>query len=328
MAYTQREYTESDSVKKFRDQMESHLGLKPADYVSKWQPQIDSTVSDILNRKDFQYDVNADALYQQYKDRYVNLGQKAMMDTMGQAATLTGGYGNSYAQMAGQQAYQGYLQGLTDKIPELYQIALDRYNQQGQDLYSRYGLLSSQEQDAFSKWQTNMNQWLSERDYLAGRFDTERGYDYGQYRDAVADDQWKANFDEDLRRFNFANKLGEFAPKASSGGGGGSYYSYNPNPSPKPQADTGNTGEFIGPFSESYMADLIEDGKVNASLNDSGNLILNRNPSYTGSLITPPTYSPLLVQPNNTYANAANAAANAMSNLTVPATKRYQNLKK
>lgn len=220
MAYTQREYTESDSVKKFRDQMESHLGLKPADYVSKWQPQIDRTVNDILSRKDFQYDVNADALYQQYKDRYVNLGQQAMMDTMGQAATLTGGYGNSYAQQAGQQAYQGYLQGLTDKIPELYQLAYDRYNQQGQDLYNRYGLLNSQEQMDFNQRQNMYNQWLTERDYLAGRYDTERGYDYGTYRDAVADDQWKANFDEDLRRFNFANKLGEFAPKASSGGGG------------------------------------------------------------------------------------------------------------
>jgi len=254
MAYTQREYTESDSVKKFRDQMESHLGLKPADYVSKWQPQIDSTVNDILNRKDFQYDVNADALYQQYKDRYVNLGQKAMMDTMGQAATLTGGYGNSYAQMAGQQAYQGYLQGLTDKIPELYQIALDRYNQQGQDLYSRYGLLSGQEQDAFSKWQTNMNQWLSERDYLAGRFDTERGYDYGQYRDAVADDQWKANFDEDLRRFNFANKLGEFAPKASSGGGGG-WVDTSSGPAPKGPTETEVA-------MDSYVKNMLNNAKV------------------------------------------------------------------
>lgn len=242
MAYEQRQYTESDAVKKWREQMEAQAAKAPAEYQSQYKAQLDQTVDSILNRKPFQYDVNGDALYQQYKDRYVNFGQQAMMDTMGQAATLTGGYGNSYAQMAGQQAYQGYLQGLTDKIPELYQIALDRYNQQGQDLYSRYGLLSGQEQDAFSKWQTNMNQWLSERDYLAGRFDTERGYDYGQYRDAVADDQWKANFDEDLRRFNFANKLGEFAPKASSGGGGGSYYSYNPNPSPNPNPNPQPSG--------------------------------------------------------------------------------------
>jgi hypothetical protein len=31
----------------------------------------------------------------------------AMMDTMGKAAGLTGGYGSPYAQQVGQQAYQG-----------------------------------------------------------------------------------------------------------------------------------------------------------------------------------------------------------------------------
>lgn len=208
MAYKQRQYTESDAVKKFRENME-----KQAAYQSQWQPQIKDTMDSILNRKDFQYDVNEDALYQQYKDRYVNLGQQAMMDTMGQAAKLTGGYGNSNAQMVGQQAYQSYLQGLTDKIPELAQAAYQRYAQQGQDLYQKYGLLNSQEQ-------ADYNRWAAERDYLANLYNTERGYDYGVYRDTVGDDQWKAQFDEDLRRFEL-----EWAKKnggKSSGGGGSS----------------------------------------------------------------------------------------------------------
>ncbi len=208
MSYEQKQYTESDAVKKFRENMEAQGA-----YQNKWQPQIDSTMNDILNRKDFQYDVNGDALYQQYKDRYVNLGQQAMMDTMGQAAKLTGGYGNSNAQMVGQQAYQGYLQGLTDKIPELAQLAQQRYAQQGQDLYQKYGLLNTQEQ-------TDYNRWSGERDWLYNLYNTERGFDYGQFRDTVGDDQWKAQFDEDLRRFNFQNKLGEFAPVAVPGGGG------------------------------------------------------------------------------------------------------------
>jgi hypothetical protein len=210
MAYVQRQYTESDAVKKFREQMAAQ-----AAYENKWQPQIDSTMDSILNRKDFQYDVNGDALYNQYKDRYVDLGQKAMMDTMGQASKLTGGYGNSNAQMVGQQAYQSYLQGLTDKIPELAQLAYQRYAQQGQDLYQKYGLLNTQEQQDY-------NRWATERDYLTNLFNTERGYDYGVYRDTVGDDQWKAQFDEDLRRYNqeWAKKYG--GGGGSSGGSGGS----------------------------------------------------------------------------------------------------------
>lgn len=193
-------YVESDAVKALREQMEVQLGLKPADYVSQWQPQIDNIANEILTRKDFQYDVNADALYQQYKDRYMDLGQQAMMDTMGQAAALTGGYGNSAAQIAGQQAYQGYLKGLTDKIPELYQLALDRYNQQGQDMYQRYGLLNTQEQNAYNQWQDNFNRWLAERDYSTGRYDTERGFDYGSYRDKVSDAQWKEQMEAEERQ--------------------------------------------------------------------------------------------------------------------------------
>ena len=228
MAYTQRSYVESDSVKQWRQKMEDLIAQKPADYASKWQPQIDDTVNNILNRKDFQYDVNGDALYQQYKDRYTTLGQQAMMDTMGQAAKLTGGYGNSNAQMVGQQAYQNYLQGLTDKIPELYSLAYDRYNQQGQNMYNQYNLLNQQEQNDYNKWLQNYNLWSTERDYNTGRYDTERVYDYGVYRDSVSDDQWKAQFDEDLRRFQmqFNEDLRRFqmqwddAHHSSSGGGG------------------------------------------------------------------------------------------------------------
>jgi hypothetical protein len=207
MAYEPRQYTESDAVKKFRENME-----KQAAYHSQWQPQIQSTMNSILNRKDFAYDVNGDALYQQYKDRYIDLGQKAMMDTMGQAAKLTGGYGNSNAQMVGQQAYHGYLQGLTDKIPELAQLAYQRYAQQGQDLYQKYGLLNTQEQ-------ADYNRWATERDYLNNLFNAERVFDYGAYRDTVGDDQWKAQFDEDLRRFQM--QWDEAHPASSGGGGGG-----------------------------------------------------------------------------------------------------------
>ena len=215
MAYEQKTYTESDAVKKWREQMEAASKQKPAAYQSQWQDQINQMTGNILNRKEFQYDVNADALYNQYKDRYVDLGQKAMMDTMGQAAKLTGGYGNSNALMVGQQAYQNYLQGLTDKIPELQQLAYNRYNQQGQQLYDQYGLLNSQEQMDYGRWNDQYNQWQAERDYLANLYNTERGYDYGVFRDTVADAQWKAQFDEDLRRYELSRS------KSSGGGGGG-----------------------------------------------------------------------------------------------------------
>lgn len=123
-----------------------------------WWGKLTDTMNAIENRKKFEYDLNGDMLYNQYKDQYTTQGKMAMMDTMGQAAALTGGYGNSYAQTVGQQTYQGYLQQLNDKVPELYQLALDQYNREGDEMYNRlsaYGNL----------------------------YNTE----YGEHRDAVAD---------------------------------------------------------------------------------------------------------------------------------------------
>ena len=126
-------------------------------YSSQWQQKLDAAMDQILKRQGFSYDPNGDALYQQYKDRYIQGGRMAMMDTLGQAAALTGGYGNSYAQGAGQQAYQSYLQGLNDKIPELYQLALERYDREGEGLYRNYSLLGEREEQDFSRYQQGLD---------------------------------------------------------------------------------------------------------------------------------------------------------------------------
>jgi hypothetical protein len=101
-----------------------------------------------MNREEFRFDVNADRLYQQYKDHYTQLGKTAMEDTMGRASALTGGYGSSYAQSVCQQAYQSYLSKADDVIPELYQLAYDRYRDESKRLYRNYQAWARQEQEA------------------------------------------------------------------------------------------------------------------------------------------------------------------------------------
>lgn len=177
------DYQESDTVKQAQELLNQQLQQKPGEYQSTWQDQLNETISQILNRDKFSYDLNGDALYQQYKDQYVQQGKMAMMDTMGQAQAMTGGYGNSYAQSVGQQAYQAYLQQLNEVVPELYGMALDQYNQEGLDMYNQAALMAQQEDRDYGRYQDAMNAWLSERDYLSGRYDSERDYDYGKYTD-------------------------------------------------------------------------------------------------------------------------------------------------
>lgn len=218
--YTQRTYTKSGRTESLLKALQEHLAAMPENYDSQWAQQLDDTLMHILQQPEFSYNPNEDPLYNQFRESYVNQGRMAMMDTLGQAATLTGGYGNSYAQLAGQQAYQGYLQGLNDVMPELYQLALETYDRRSQNLLNRYGALADREAMDYGRYQDNYGLWADERDFLADQYDTQQGFDYTQFRDMVGDDQWMAQFQEDVRRFDFQHKLGEFAHLASSGGGG------------------------------------------------------------------------------------------------------------
>ena len=140
-------YSMSDTVKQAQQALQKQQALKPAQYSSQWQGQIDDTLGKMMNREKFSYDVNEDAMYQQAAQRYIQQGRQAMMDTMGQAQAMTGGYGNSYAQSVGQQAYQGYLEGLNDQIPDFYQMALNQYMSEGDQIAQNIGMMM--DQDAF-----------------------------------------------------------------------------------------------------------------------------------------------------------------------------------
>ena len=101
-SFEYEEYKPSDTVTQAEELLKQQLANKPGDYQSAWQTQLDDILNQILNREKFSYDLNGDALYQQYKDLFTTQGKMAMMDTMGQAQAMTGGYGNSYAQTVGQ----------------------------------------------------------------------------------------------------------------------------------------------------------------------------------------------------------------------------------
>lgn len=121
-----------------------------------YKSQYDSVVKDlydqISNRDPFQYNASDDQLYQQYVDRYQNMGRKAMMDTVGQGAALTGGYDNSYAQNVGQQAYDEYLQGLNDKLMDTYQLAYGQYQDRGNDMYNLFNAAGTLAQNDFDRY--------------------------------------------------------------------------------------------------------------------------------------------------------------------------------
>ena len=188
----ERGYSPSGAVSQAKAYLQQVQSRRPGAYQSRWDAELDSLYDQITNRKPFQYDLNQDALYQQYKEQYQRLGRTAMQDTMGQAASLTGGYGSTYAEQVGQQTYNAYLQSLNDIVPELYDRAYGRYQDEGQDLYNRYGIVNDRESMDYSKYRDAVSDYYNDLADARSSYDSEWNKDYTQWSDQLSYWQQKA----------------------------------------------------------------------------------------------------------------------------------------
>lgn len=116
-----------------------------------YSDKVDALMSKIEGREKFSYDFNKDPLFQNALASAMSSGQTAMQDTMGQAAALTGGYGSSYATSAANQAYNDFVKGAYEQLPEYYQLARDAYNQEGQELYNQLGMYQTADNTAYGR---------------------------------------------------------------------------------------------------------------------------------------------------------------------------------
>ena len=171
----------------------------PGTYDSPYGGALDELRSRLDDRQPFTYDLDGDLLYRQYRDQYTALGRRAMADTLGQSAALTGGYSNTYGQSAGQQAYDEYLQQLNSKVPELYKLAWDRYRAEGDALADRYDRMSRAEAEAYSRWRDTVGDHRADVDDAYRRWQDERQSDYQTWSDMVRLWQSEAEADRDER---------------------------------------------------------------------------------------------------------------------------------
>nr|DAQ74728.1 MAG TPA: N acetylmuramidase [Caudoviricetes sp.] len=159
LAELEKGYQPSEDVAAARAYRDSVAAMQPGEYDSGFEDQLQALYDQIEGREAFSYDPEEDEAYRRYARLYAAQGVAAMEDTMGQAASLTGGYGSSYAQAVGQQAYDRYLGELAALVPELRQAALAEYRQEGQALTDRYNMLNQQEKAGYDRWQDTVAQW-------------------------------------------------------------------------------------------------------------------------------------------------------------------------
>lgn len=185
LAQYQAGYQEGERVQNAYNEYNQLKQNAPQAYVSPYQQQLDDIYAKITNRQPFKYNLNGDMLYQNAKEQYQQLGKQAMVDTIGQATQLTGGYNNSYAQNVGNQAYQQYLLKLNELIPDYYRLAMERYNAEGDQLNNQYALARDMEDQAYGRYRDTVSDYNNNLQMAYNIYGQERDNDYGQYADAL-----------------------------------------------------------------------------------------------------------------------------------------------
>ena len=213
-------YMPSGSVQAAQAYLEQVKASKPGAYQSRWDDELTSLYDQIRNRKKFSYDMGTDPLYQQYREQYQRLGRLAMQDTMGQAAALTGGYGSTYGEQVGQQAYNAYLQNLNDIVPQLQQQAYQRYQDEGTDLYNQYSLVKGREDTDYGRYRDTVSDYYSDLSDARSAYNSERSLDQSQWETML--NYWAQKANNENAAYLQALAAEQAAAKGSGGGGSSS----------------------------------------------------------------------------------------------------------
>lgn len=173
---------QQDAIDQYNGWVEDYEQNNPkAEYEGKYDAKIDALLKEILNRDDFSYDARNDPLYQQYAEMYRREGDRAMKETMAEAAAGAGGM-NTYAITAAQQANSYYNSQLNDKIPELYQLAYEMYLQDKESKVQDLGILQNMDATQYGRYRDTITDWYNDKNFA-----------YGAYQDAVDQGNWETN---------------------------------------------------------------------------------------------------------------------------------------
>ena len=139
------------------------LGKNPGNYKSRFSGTLDNIMNQILNPEEFKYEFNGDEMFRNYADLYTQYAKRGMLDTMGQAVGMTGGYGNSYAQQVGQQSYQENILPLYDRGFDLRNMAYQGYRDDMGDLKDAYNAMMQNEQYDYSQYNNAVNAYMQQQ---------------------------------------------------------------------------------------------------------------------------------------------------------------------
>lgn len=139
-------------------------------------------LEELLTRPAFSYDAARDPHYLALREGARADASRALADTVGRVSAATGGYGSSYAATAGARAFDEVASGAEDLVPELYALARERYESEGEALTEKLRIAND----------------LSDRDYKRYRDEVEDKKEAEQ--EAARAEREEAERNEELKK--------------------------------------------------------------------------------------------------------------------------------
>ena len=257
------DYSESEYVEEWRDKLNDIENSRPDAFTSKYESQISDLLNQIYGDKGFSYtakDLQNDDLYKMYAQQYAANASRSMRDTMGAAQAASGGYGSSYSQQVGQQAYDQTMSGLNDKVLDFWDRAFDVYKNTQSNRYNQLNAFQTQDNTDYSRYRDTVNDWQTDRayalnglqgeqsadinaynatssnywngmNYYSGLYDSEKNTDFSAYQQDQTDAQWEKEYEMNKTAQDLQNQLTQLqiqqaqqklASGGTSSGSGGS----------------------------------------------------------------------------------------------------------
>lgn len=198
-------------------------------YGEKWQGSEYQPLRDEYLRKaadmEFSFDPNTDPVWQALQKQYLREGRRATEDTLGRYAAMTGGMPSTAAVSAATQAGDYYAAQLSDRLPQVYQDAYNRYLQEYQKQLGISDAYAGFDDREYSRWldQQGKNLDLANAYYQYGQqdysrfldtldqFNKDRSFNYGAARDnqqlgrQMTEDQYR-RYQDALSQANYEDE--------------------------------------------------------------------------------------------------------------------------
>lgn len=163
----------SASVGKYDKELSMDVKDSYDEWKKKEEPQYEGSHQSAINKaremlenREFSYDVNTDEAYLKYRDSVKNSAELALADAMGNAAALNGGYATSYAQLAGQAEYRNTMKSADEKVLDLYKEAYERFSDETENIEDYLEILLEMDDTEWDRYVDMLDAYNEEGEVL------------------------------------------------------------------------------------------------------------------------------------------------------------------